>query len=312
MNFDQYFFFRDYKNKWYLFLVDVFLLFLLGWIILALIDQLKNKYDIPPYIVSAPEIIRIAAFFSLLAVLFIGTKILFRWFVNQDKRGLTYTYKNQHWPDEWIFNGKSEPKSELDELFVKSSRAGILLKNYEWKNFRMVFEMKFETSRTRPNKNIGLVFRAEDLDNYFMLEIFQDNDFYEKENEETRVNKITGVKSHIRFHGGWELMDIEERKMNFSSFVNLCLEVKNDVVTFFYKDEQIFRWVLPTHVDVNHIEAGPKQKNDEVKQNIQSIFGNEVARYVREIPFRQKYGMIGFRAHPGQGAVIKNLKVEPL
>lgn len=40
--------------------------------------------------------------------------------------------------------------------------------------------------------------------------------------------------------------------------------------------------------------------------------GLKIAGHVREIPFRLDYGMVGFRAYPGEGAIIRGLKIKPL
>lgn len=300
MDLNQYNFLKGYINIWRL-LVDALIVVLSGVFLLWLGDVLKTRIESYQFIVKSPEPIRVVAFFFFLALIFVLTKNLRKWFMYLHRSNCVYEFKNQDWPNEWIFNGKTEPLTKIDQLHVKSSRAGCLLKNYRWKNLRMTFDMQFAKSRTRPMQNVGLIFRAGDLDNYFMLEVFQDNAF--------DAQNITGLKPHVRFHGGWELMDIEEKPLDFLVFTKVILEVKGDIVTFFYKDQPIFKWILPTHVDVNHIEAGFKQKED---SNQKDILGKEIAKSVQEIPFRLAYGMVGFRAHPGQGAIIKNLKIEPL
>jgi hypothetical protein len=68
----------------------------------------------------------------------------------------------------WISNGKTKISNE-GYLFVKSSRAGCLLKDNYWKDFKMSFEMMFKfDDKFKKQKLFGLIFRAEDLDNYFM------------------------------------------------------------------------------------------------------------------------------------------------
>lgn len=297
MDLTQYGFLQGYRNKKRLFL-DILTIVLSGVFLLYIGDLIKNYPQTPEVIKNAQAPIIIATFFLFLASIFVLVKdFLRRALVAYD---CVYKFKNQDWPKEWIFNGKPEPFVKNGELFIKSSRAGSLVKNYQWKNLKITFDMKFNPSRTRPLKNLGLIFRAEDLDNYFMLEILQDNPFDGK--------PITGLKPHVRFNSGWEMMDIEEIDLNFSSFKKVCLEVQNDIITLFYEDNSIFKWVLPTHVDVNHVEAGFKPDDSGQK----NILGKDVAKGVQEIPFRIAYGRVGFRAHPGQGAIVKNLKIEPL
>lgn len=290
MGFDQYVFFRNYKWRQ---LIIVFLsLALLSWGILYVSSLLSAV--LPDYIVKAPEPIRVVGFFSLLVVLFILLETLWKEALNLHKRDKIYKFRLRDWPDKWVFNGKTEPTSDPAGLHIKSSRAGSLLKNYLWKNFRMSLEMKFPG---HPMNFVGIVFRALDLDNYFMLEIIQKSPF---------ENNKSGIKPHVRYQGAWEIMDLTEKSfLDFSDFVKVTLEAIDNTIHLYFKDNLIFEWILPTHVDVNHIESGFKQgaKPETV--------GREISKSVREIPFRLDYGMVGFRAHPGQGAIIKGLKIEP-
>lgn len=67
---------------------------------------------------------------------------------------------------------------------------------------------------------------------------------------------------------------------------------------------------MPTHVDVFYRESGV-QISDE-NQEKENDKGKKVAEHVQEIPFRNELGMIGFRAYPGQGAIIRGLKIKSL
>lgn len=297
MNIDQYIHFRNYKSK-QLILITI-ILAILSWGILRLANYLEASGLLPDYIIRSPEPIRVVAFFYILILAFILLESFWRWFESLDKRNKTYKFRSQDWPREWIFNGAPESIS-TSELFVKSSRAGCLLENYTWKNFKMTFELKFLDDLY---KHVGIIFRAVDLDNYFMLEIMQDSPHHGSLLSGNR----SGIKPHVRYRGGWELMYFEEKKdFDFSDFVKITLEVKENIAYLHYKDSLIFALILPTHVDVNHIEAGVKQNN------ITESTGKAVTEVVQEILFREKYGMIGFRGHPGQGAIIRGLKIVPL
>lgn len=292
----------DFKYKWRSILGNVVILSLFSLTLLAIGELIRSWKFTPRFVAESPEPIRVANFFLWLILLWGLWRLC--WEKIDNKRLLKdekYVFKHTDWPDKWIFNGKTETTSIIDELYVKSSRAGCLLKTHIWRNFRMTFEMKFEKGL---ENYVGIVFRADNLDNYFMLEVFKENGG--SSNGET--NWKPGIKPHIRYKGGWEIIYREiHREFDFSDFEEVVLEVKDDTVSFFYKQQPIFKWVLPTHVDVNHIEAGFKQSEDQ-----KGIPGKEVAGNVREIPFRLNYGMVGFRAHPSQGAIIRDLKVEPL
>lgn len=297
MNIDQYIHFRNYKTKQLLFITAI--LAILSYGILWLTGYLKTASLLPNYIVESPEQIIVVAFFYILILSFILLESFWRWLESLGKRNKKYKFRSQEWPIGWIFNGAPEAIS-ISDLFVKSSRAGCLLENYMWKNFKMTFELKFPDPFL---KHIGIIFRAIDLDNYFMLEILQNSPHHGS----LLTGNRSGIKPHVRYRGGWEIMYFEEKKdFNFSEFVEIALEVKENTCYLYYKNTLIFGWILPTNVDINHIEAGIKQNN-----NTETL-EKGVEKTVHEIPFRLNHGMTGFRAHPGQGAIIRGLKIEPL
>ncbi len=299
----------DFKHKYQLILDLVVWL----WWSLALLfigDVIKTHFSSTlPYVIKSPEPIRIAVFFLCLVVLVILTKEFFKFVLINFRKNNTYVFNSEDWPNKWIFNGKTELFDDT-YLFVKSSRAGCLLRDNYWKDFRMSFEMRFLNIKDPKildyQKRIGLVFRAEDLDNYFMIEIGQ--------GVEGSID--SSVKPHVRYKGGWEIMSVEESKISFdfSSFNKVTLEVKNDVVHLFYKNISIFYWVLPTHVDVNHIESGVKDENKDGQEDKQmkNITGKIFAGHVQDIPFRLSYGLVGFRAYMKHGAIIRSLRIEPI
>ncbi len=302
----------DFKHKWRSVVGDVFTLLILGVALLYLGEVIRTRILFNPFfndkfIVESPDAIKITAFFLLLVLLFGLVKLAREGVKNRRLlKDSKYEFKHGDWPNKWVFNGKTEILSGIDQLYVKSSRAGCLLKTHLWKNFRMTFEMKFEPSLMQYR---GIVFRADDLDNYFMLEIFRDH----LGSSDDKQIWESGIKPHVRYKGGWEIIWPEKyNQLDFSDFEQVALEALEDTVTLFYKQQPLFKWVLPTYVDVNHVEAGFKSvMKDDTKEKV-DIIGKNVTRVVQEIPFRLNYGMVGFRAHPGQGAIIRDLKVEPL
>lgn len=236
-------------------------------------------------------------------------KDLWRWikvcwwvFRNRNK---VYVFNDKDWSNRWISNGKTEISDE-GYIFVKSSRAGCLLKDNYWKDFKMSFEVKFKSDdKFGDQKRFGLIFRAEDLDNYFMIEIGENAEEYGK------VKIPSSIKPHVRYRGIWEIMSTMEIKIgepfDFSNFVEVSLEVKGDTARFFYKETPIFKWVLPRCVDVNHAESGVEKKEEKV------ILAGAFTGHVQRIPFRLGYGLVGFRSHWNHaGTYIRNLRVEPL
>lgn len=298
----------DFRHKWQSILWDVIILSFLGVALLGAGEIIRSWEQTPKFIIDSPETIRIAAFFLWLIFSFGLVKLGLEKYQNEKQlvKDEEYNFKSSDWPSKWIFNGKTETTTELDELFVKSSRAGCLLKTHIWRNFRITFEMKFVDSLM---KNIGIAFRAEDLDNYLMLEIFRE---YRGSSDGKHMWK-SGIKPHVRYKGGWEIVYPEANdEFDFSDFTQVAIEAEGDTVKLFHRRTLMFTWVLPTHVDVNHIEAGFKENKDSNDDKEKKVIGKDTVGFVREMPFRYKYGMIGFRAHPGQGAIIRGLTVEPL
>ncbi len=208
-----------------------------------------------------------------------------------NRKGKNYVFNSNNWQKEWIFNGQSYTLSDPSRLIVRSSRAGCLLEKYLWKDFVISFEMKF--LKDTPMKNVGIIFRAKDLENYFMLEIFQVAGL---------INYIY-VKPHIRSQGTWEFVQ-QTFIGNFDllNFQKIKLRINSSIVQLYVSSNKVFEWYLPTHLDINHIEAGVNGLSEETTSR----------GIIPKIDFRQSYGMIGFRAYPGQGAEIKNLNIKTL
>ena len=303
--------FLDFNNKRQL-TIDAVIWLICGLTLLKVGNSIENKFSTEfPYITNSPEPIRIATFFLLLILLFILSKDLWRWikinwwvFWNRNR---AYIFNDKDWSTKWISNGKTEISDE-GYLFVKSSRAGCLLKGNYWKDFKMSFEAKFKSDDKFGNqKRFGLIFRAEDLDNYFMIEIGEN-----AEEEESNKGKIpSSIKPHVKYRGIWEMMSAIEIKtgepFNFTDFVEVSLEVKEDTARFFYKGTPIFKWVLPICVDANHAESGVEKKEEKV------ILAGAFTGHVQKISFRLGYGLVGLRSHWNHaGIYIRNLRIEPL
>lgn len=279
-------YFINFKNKWRCIFGNVVLLSLSSGLLLCIYQIFNNKF---PYIISSvPIAIKIAAFFLYLALIFASIKLLGKMIKKLFRSNKTYLFKTHDWPKKWIFVGNSYSQHN-SELVVQSSRAGLLLKDYFWKNFKMTFDVQFEKER----KTLGIVFKAENLDNYFMLQI-------------SKSHKC--IKPHIRYNSGWEIImpemtNVFEAGDNFK----ICLEVKDEIAYLKVNGNLEFTWILPTHVDVNHLEIQPKNENSQEPQ-----IEENTSRYVKEIPFRLGSGMIGFRVSPGENAIVKALKIQKI
>lgn len=264
-----------------------FIFTILAFWLLNFIPQLKQFYSI--FTQYFPLSIGIIKFLAWLVIFHLMKKGVSK--IEEFRRkGKSYIFDSNNWQKEWIFNGQSYALSNPSRIIIYSSRAGCLLEKYVWKDFVMSFEMKF--LEDSPQKNVGIIFRAKDLENYFMLEIFL----------RCNENKIY-VKPHVRSQGAWEFIQ-ETFVGNFDllQFQKIKLRVDNVRVHFYISGNKVFEWYLPTHLDINHIEAGVQGTSEETTSK----------GIIPRIDFRNRYGMIGFRAYPGQGAECKNLMIKHL
>lgn len=264
------------------------------WILVVLwffllVHYSKNlPQDFKDFLLNPFNII-ILPFSILTAILF---RELLEKLTNLDKRGKKYNFTVKSWSNEWIYNGKTRLLLEPVRLRVNSSRAGCLLEKYLWKDFSMQFKMKF----LNYEKNLGIVFRAVDLENYFMLEII--------EKTEAMV-----AKPHIRYHGMWETMnqDVIGKINQKLEWYKVEIRVIGAEVNISIEGTGEYEWLLPTHIDINHIEDGLR-KNNSAEFDKQEFAAKTTL--LPEIAFRESFGMIGFRAHLNQGAEIKYLTVQ--
>ncbi|OGM74830.1 hypothetical protein A2382_03380 [Candidatus Woesebacteria bacterium RIFOXYB1_FULL_38_16] len=247
-----------------------------------------------------PDTIIVALYFLVIIYIFVLLKDFREWviiFCNRDK---TFSFRIGDWPGLWIFNGGCEFGPE--KLVINSSRSGCLLENYYWKDFTMSFDVKFEENDIQKQKLFGIIFRAKDFDNYFMLEIGIRPEKYSDSNGNESV--IEGIKPHLRYKGGWEELAIKKiDKFDFGknkSFQRIKLRVIGNRVDLFYQGGNVFSWRLPTHVDVNHFESGVI----EGRTNGLDLLASQCV---------SSYGLVGFRSHWNHApAIIKNLIIKPM
>lgn len=292
MDISQFLNFKDRKQL----IIDVFLWLVSASLVFGVLALLNVFSFWIPINIYIPETILVALLFLVIILFFRLLKDSKRWIEIISNKDKVFSYEIGDWPGLWSFNGGSEFKPE--ELKINSSRAGCLLENHYWKNFSMSFEVKLHEENKQDQKLFGVIFRAKDLDNYFMLEI----GFYDG---------INRIKPHVRYRGGWEelaVKEVDEFKFDSKSgYRKFKLSVVGNEVNLYYKGKIVFTWGLPTHVDVNHYESGARE--DKAKEKSDSFL---YQGHVQEISFRNSYGLVGFRSHWHHApAIIKSLKVEP-
>ncbi|MBI3290279.1 hypothetical protein HYZ78_02695 [Candidatus Microgenomates bacterium] len=274
--------------------------FILASKVLYLIDYSLLTNALPTFL-SEKYLPLSGPFFKLLvwASLFVSLKTLFHSILTDFKKGHYYKFTSSDWPKKWIFHGAIEVNKKQRLLIVKWSHSGCLLRKYRWKDFRMDFSMQYlsdftDNSVLFPQRSFGILFGAKDLANYFMIEIVNEGEvFY--------------IKPHVRAYGDWEVIELYPIKaFNLDSFTDISLKVKSSEAFLTINEEMVFTWVLPTHVDFNLREHNIKLKNSAVNAEEYSYS----ADVIPDITMRGKHGLVGFRAHPGQGVAIKDLQIK--
>lgn len=212
-----------------------------------------------------------------------------------------------------IFQGNISVENDV-VLRVTNADRGVLFKNIWWKDFKTTFKFNFEGFKSSiedwgqgeiytNNNYFGFLFRAQDLDNYFMVQIGTKRILEQKtsKNKQQNFKEHLLIRPHIRFDGNWEgLNEVSAQVKTFdeNAFNSLQCIVRGIVVTVDLNNgEFIYTWNLPTN-----FRAG-----EEKKEEMFSFFGDS-----SKIIFREEFGMVGFRAYGDERVLIKNIKVYQL
>ena len=207
---------------------------------------------------------------------------------------------------QWLYQGSLliENNQRGKSLQITSSNSGALIKDYLYKNFELSCKLSIENGG-----GIGILFRAQDLENYLMLQIGVWDDI-----QKDWGDKIV-VTPHLRFLGNFETFNIDKREpffyfsnLQYKSLENkelsINLKVSGDNTVLKVNGEE-FTWSIPTHVEPNLIQRpGTFSSQDSQKQ---LDFEPKSVLW-----FRRQYGMVGFRAYALERARIKNLNIEKL
>lgn len=301
------------KNSWFYFLLTCWLIFFsyipylavfLPLPVLKFLANIQNYLPEENFWLIPVGILKVV--FSILSFLLL--KELYDRLKAFIKRGDSYSLTEVSWNKDWIFNGKTKLLLDPLRLKINSSRAGCLYNGRLWKNFKMEFQMHFLNDNNfiqTYNQNIGIIFRAKDLENYFMFEVL------------IRENNVW-LKPHIRYQGMWEAMSEdrilplgqnEPKWIKEREWFRVKLVIKGNVVSLIMTDMSEYQWSLPTHIDINHIESGVKEKQSVSADKEE--FGAKITDLPR-IDFKDSFGMLGFRAHLYQGAEIKKLTIKAI
>lgn len=229
-------------------------------------------------------------------------------FESQDEKGLKKLDKKIS--EEWLVQGY--PHLSREGFVITNTNSGCLIKpsilfnnNFLniwsgqkiWKNFKATVHVRYTKQQDSNFKLLlGIVFRAQSHDDYFMVELWS-------------KEKSIMMRPHVRVSGNWDapildddnnLLMLEKETDNFT----YILELKDNVLTITVnggKEKQLV-WVLPTNYEINLI-----QHNEAVNANKGVSKGA-----VLKIPFRDKTGMFGFRNYGNEIAIVEKLEIGPL
>lgn len=211
-----------------------------------------------------------------------------------------------------IFQGSISVENDVI-LRVTNADRGVLFKNIWWKDFQTRLKFNFgglkssikdwgNGNMNTYNNYFGFVFRAKDLDNYFMFQVGikmipkqRLGDDYQQAEENYLL-----VRPHIRFKGEWEGFKEVRAPLNgfdVNIFNSLSCTVKGNMATLdFNGGRVVLNWHLPTNFG-----TVVKEKNNEF------TFGDTSL-----ITFRNEFGMVGFRAYGDEKVLIKDIEVHQL
>lgn len=208
--------------------------------------------------------------------------------------------------DQWIYQGSLviENNQTNKILQITSSNSGALIKKRLYKDFELKCKLIIENGG-----GIGIIFRAQDLENYLMLQIGIWDDV-----QKDWGGKIV-VTPHLRFLGDFETFNIDKREpffyfrnLQYKNLANkelsISLRVLTDRAVLKVNDEE-FNWDIPTHVEPNLIQRPGALSSQDSQRPID--FEPKSILW-----FRRRYGMIGFRAYGLERAQIRDLNVEKL
>ncbi len=281
----------------------------------------------------APETVLVALFVLLLVwILVVFLPIL--WNLIQEITDVFSAYEKSRkfFLDDCLnnltFQGRVEKISKRG-FRITSSDSGALIKYYYWKNFSIDFVFNFEKFKTsvefgytrkRRESNVaekieyltnnnwfGFVFRALDLNNYFMIAIGIKD--LNGSNAVSGQKKQLWIVPHVRVDGNWDILTHEIYPMNAETAfnekkpheVNILVNKNKLELSFKEIGEKPFVWNLPSNYRANW----PVKEKEIIGEKYG--FGDESI-----IRFRDTYGMIGFRCYGDENVIISNIEVTQL
>jgi hypothetical protein len=209
-------------------------------------------------------------------------------------RGWKYEYFHGDLYNKWLFHGSVKELSGLNDLDIFSCYSGCLLKNMYWKNFEISFKLNLDSKYLKKwgeEKIVaaGILFYAEDLENYCMVQI--------------RVNENKNVKisPHIRRGGIFEeLQSVNtDININLDTYIDTRMIVKNKWAILYLNNIKCFTWRVP---DLTYPFGRKIDNREDLREG----------SYVYNVFFAGKMGMVGFRASFDERFKIKDLIIRKI
>jgi len=155
-------------------------------------------------------------------------------------------------------------------------------------------QLKYRRSREKFNLLLGVIFRAQNHDDYFMVELWKKNNYIV-------------MRPHIRVSGNWDAPNLNpdensyQLKTKVSKFTYV-IEVRENVLTIMINGDHQNKltWNIPSHYEINLIQHGSVNA------------GGLTKSVIRAIPFKDRVGMFGLRNYGNEIALVKKLIIEPV
>ncbi|HUD04642.1 MAG TPA: hypothetical protein VMR59_01490 [Patescibacteria group bacterium] len=297
---------------------DIALFSVIGVSLLLIANLIKN-FPIFYTTLAAPEAIWSLVGIALLVIIFVSIKpiIKYLWHLFFSILPLSKTANFNYSPpanlNQLLFQGKVDILTG-ETIKLTNSGSGFVFKGLWWKDFITTFEFNFEYLETsfinwwdNESKSIkpiphrfnflGITFRAQSLEDYFMISIgiLKSNTDYQKEKNKNLLSVL--ITPHIRLGGTWERFGgqdlLTKIKVNDFNKVKITVIKSKAIVEI---NNKSLEWNLPTNFERVSSNTYDPQRTSNVNNT--------------KIPFRNSFGMIGFRADGAEHAQIKNINIK--
>lgn len=196
--------------------------------------------------------------------------------------GRDYRWVPEKGLSDWDFQGNVGVDAEMGALHIIQSDLGCVIKGRKWRNFDMSFKFKIPREDNQLGKGFGIIYRAFQLGQYYML----------------KVDSI-GYQPHVRnvlWENNGRLEKTTLTPSNLGEWVEANISVRDCTVSAKIGPD-VFSFGIPTYSNI--------QRNYPEESYEKSKFENSP---YDKIPFYLS-GSVGFRSAPSEEVYIKDLEV---